>query len=231
MSADLKGLCCQPCLFIYLFIYLLAYLNNFVISRGMVQEKLEELNPVKTPGPDGWYPVLLIGIADMISLPLSILFQKSLNEGILPSQWLKACITAIHQKGSKINPENYIPISITSIVCKIMESIVRDKVVSHMEFNDLFSNNQHGFVPHRNCMTNLLTCMELWTKMVEKGLPIDIIYIYTDFAKSFDPVPHQPILQKLMNIGITGNTSSWVEAFLSGRSQCVKVENEYSSRT
>ena len=86
--------------------YLGEYLNNFVISGEMVQEKLKELNPGKTPGPDGWHPVLLIGLADVISLPLSILFQKSLNEGILPSQWLKACITAIHKKGSNINPEN-----------------------------------------------------------------------------------------------------------------------------
>ena len=101
--------------------------------------------------------------ADVISLPLSIIFQKSLNAGIVPSQWLKACITAIHKKGSKINPENYRPISITSVVFKIMESIVRDKLISHMELNDLFSNKQHGFVPHWNCMTNLLTCMELRT--------------------------------------------------------------------
>ena len=126
--------------------YLGEYLDNFVISRGMVQGKLKELNPGKTPGPDGWHPVLLIGIAPVISLPLSILFQKSPNEGIFPSQWLKACITTIHKKCSKINPENYRAISIASIGCKIMESIVRDKLLSHMELNDLFSNNQHGFV-------------------------------------------------------------------------------------
>ena len=111
----------------------------------------------------------------------------------------------------------------------MMESIVRDKVASHMELNDLFSNNQHGFVPNRNCMTNHLTCMELWTEMTEKGLPIDIIY--TDFAKAFDRIPHRRLLQKLMNIGITGITLRWVEAFHNERSQCVKVENEVLSRT
>ena len=74
-----------------------------------------------------------------------------------------------------MNPANYRPISITSIVCKIIESIVRDKLVSRMECNDLFSNNQHGFVPHRNCTTNLLICIELWTEMIENGLPVDII--------------------------------------------------------
>ena len=68
----------------------------------MVQEKLEELNPAKTPGPDGWHLVLLIGVADVISLPLSILFLKSRNEGILPSHWLKSCITAIHRKARRL---------------------------------------------------------------------------------------------------------------------------------
>ena len=92
----------------------------------MVIEKLNKLNPNKSPGPDGWHPVLLKNIADCIALPLSIVFQKSLNEGKLPSDWLKACITAIFKKGDKSLPNNYRPVSITSIICKLMESIVKD---------------------------------------------------------------------------------------------------------
>ena len=70
-----------------------------------------------------------------------------------------------------------------------MESIIRDKIINHMERNNIFADKQHGFVPLRNCMTNLLTCMESWTDMIEKGQSIDIIY--TDFATAFDKVPHQ----------------------------------------
>ena len=58
-----------------------------------------------------------------------------------------------------------------------MESIVKDKIISHMERNNLFSGKQHGFVPLRNCMSNLLICMEKWTEMLEKGYQIDIIYV------------------------------------------------------
>ena len=101
-----------------------------------------------------------------------------------------------------------------------MESIVRDQIVDHMLANNLFSSKQHDFVPNRNCMTNLLTCLEIWTDMIEKGLPIDIIY--TDFAKAFDRVPHQRLLIKMKMLGIAGKTLSWIEAFLS--EMCVSGE-------
>ena len=97
----------------------------------------------------------------MIKVPLAILFQKSLREGVVPSQWLEASVTAIHKKEPKNYSENYRAVSITSILCKLMESIVRDKLVCHMMKNKLFSEKQHGFVPSRNCVTNLLICIEI----------------------------------------------------------------------
>ena len=202
-------------------------IDSFSILPETVLKKLQDLNPGKSPGPDGWHPVFLKAIADLIAQPLALLFQKSLEEGYVPSEWRSACITALHKKEAKDVCGNYRPVSITSIICKLMESIVRDQIVNHMQTNKLFSNKQHGFVPDRNCMTNLLTCLELWTDMMEKGLPIDIIY--TDFAKAFDRVPHQRLLLKLKLLGITGKTLSWIKAFLSERQQCVRVENECST--
>ena len=203
------------------------YLRNFIISEEDVRKKLDKLNAGKTPGPDKWHPLLLKSVADLISLPLSILFQKSLNEGILPSQWLNACITAIHKKGEKGIPDNYRPVSMTSIICKLMESIVRDKLVEHMVTNKLFSEWQHGFVPLRDCMTNLLSCMERWTEFLESGGYVDVIY--TDFAKAFDSVPHERLLKKLESVGVTGNMLAWIRSFLSNRSQCVRVDDDLSS--
>ena len=165
-------------------------------------------------------------ITKICCVPLSILFQKSLNENLVPFQWLEACITAIHKKGLKNLFENYKPASITSIIGKLMESMVRDKLVIHMEINNVLSEKQHGFVSNNNCMTNLFICMENWTYMLENGHPIDIIY--TDFAKAFDRVPHQRLLQKLKDLGIIGNILSWVQYFLSGRRQSVRVEKEFS---
>ena len=201
-------------------------LDVFFISKDMVIEKLNKLNPNKSSGPDGWHPVLLKNIADCIALPLSIVFQKSLNEGKLPSDWLKACITAIFKKGDKSLPNNYRPVSITSIICKLMESIVKDKLVSYMVKNDLFSKNQHGFVSRRECITNLLTCIEIWTNIMEDGDTVDVIY--TDFAKAFDSVPHQRLIIKLETLGIKGRTLNWIKSFLSNRTQQVRVDGMYS---
>ena len=117
----------------------------------------------------GWHPVFLKSIGDLIAAPLAKLFQKSLEEGYVPAEWRMACITAIHKKDAKDNCGNYRPVSITSIICKLMESIVRDQILQHMVTKNLFSKRQHGFVPNRNCMTNLLMCMEMWTQLVEEG--------------------------------------------------------------
>ena len=186
-----------------------------------------DLNPNKTPGPDGWHPFLLKQLATHLAVPLSILFQKSLCEGILPNEWLKASITAIHKKGDKSIPGNYRPISMTSIICKIMESLVRDKLIEHMERNDLFSNSQHGFVPRGDCTTNLLVCVEKWAEILEANDCVDVVY--TDFAKAFDSVPHQRLLLKLKNSGVTGRTLAWIKSFLSNREQRVRVDDEYST--
>ena len=124
-------------------------------------------------------------LADAICFPLSILFNKSLKEGAHKS-WIVAVITASYKKGVRSVPGNYRPISITLVVSKIMESIVRDEIVAHMMKHNLLTNDQHGFVPGRDCITQLLLCLEEWTNMIENGVDFDVIY--TDFAKAFDSV-------------------------------------------
>ena len=128
--------------------------------------------------------------------------------------WRKAVITAIYKKGMKSLTENYRPISITSVVSKLMESIVRDTIMAHMTKNNLITDNQHGFVPGRNCITQLLVCLDDWTSMMESSEEFDVIY--TDFSKSFDSVAHERLLVKLQNNGIKGDLLQWIRSFLSG---------------
>ena len=138
-----------------------------------------------------------------MSHPLSILYNKSIKEGILPSQWLEASITAIHKKGANSNVGNYRAVSFTSVICKIIESIIRDSILEYMVRNNLFSNDQHGFVPSRDCMTNLLLAIETLTNIIEDDGSVDLIY--TDFAKAFDSVPHKRLLSKVNALGIKGD--------------------------
>lgn len=126
------------------------------IDQEKVRKKLVKLQKNKSAGPDGFHPKVLSEIASSISLPLSIIYNKSLDKGDMPQDWKDANITPIHKKGSRRQPGNYRPISLTAVVCKIMEALVRDDIVKHMIKNSLFADQQHGFVPDRSCMTQLL---------------------------------------------------------------------------
>ena len=165
---------------------------------------------------------LLKELAESICIPLSILFNKSLKEGAHES-WMKAIITPIFKKGARSDPGNYRPVSITSVISKVMESIVRDAILAHLVEHKLLAEEQHGFVPGRDCMTQLLLCLEDWTRMIESGQDFDVIY--TDFAKAFDSVAHERLFVKLRNIGIEGDLLNWIRTFLTGRTQCVNIES------
>ena len=107
----------------------------------------------------------------------------------------------------------------------MMESIIRDHIVAYMSSNNLFANEQQGFVPNRDCMTNLLLALEVWTEAIESGCNIDVIY--TDFVKAFETVPHQRLLIKLVSIGI--EILRWIMSFLTGRKHKVCVDGKCSS--
>lgn len=158
--------------------------------------------------------------------PLCIIFNKSFNSGIIPQDWRNANITPIFKKGSKADPGNYRPISLTSIICKIMESIVKDRVVEHLERHYLINSSQHGFMKRKSCLTNLLEFFETVTKEFDKGSPFDIIYL--DLAKAFDKVPHKQLIQKLEAYGISGQTLNWIENWLSDRKQRVVLNGDHS---
>ena len=198
-------------------------LSDVDITADIVKKKLTKLNPNKAPGPDKIHPRVLKETADVISSPLSVIFHKSLSEGRLPTAWNIGNITPIHKKGSRSSAGNYRPVSLTSIIGKVMESIIRDHLVQHMMDNALFCDAQHGFVPGRSCMTQLLTVLELWTVMLDSGDPIDAVYL--DFRKAFDSVPHQRLHAKIAAYGINGKVLGWIQAFLTDRKQCVVVNS------
>ena len=139
-----------------------------------VRKKLTILNPSKSPGHDNWHPYFLRELANTLSVPLPILFNKSQNEGA-HKRWRKAVITATYKNGQRIQPGNYRPVSLTSVISKIMESLIRDEIVQHMAKYKLLSDVQHGFVPGRDCNTQLLLCLEEWTGMMEIGATFDVI--------------------------------------------------------
>ena len=160
-------------------------LQTVTITPHIVCKKLVHINTSKSPGPDGWPLLALRETAEQICMPLSLLFTKSLESGILPQDWKSVQVTPIFKKGDCHLPNNYHP---TSPIIRLMESIIKDEIYEHLSSNHLLCVNQHGFVPGRSCITQLLTAMDYWTKALEQGIPIDIVYL--DFKKAFDSVLH-----------------------------------------
>ena len=199
------------------------------VTPAVVYDTLYNLNKRKSQGPDDVPPRVLCELSKELSVPLSIVFNKSLEDGIIPTESKRANVVAIFKKGTKSVPGNYRPVSLTCIVCKILESIIRDIVVEHMLDCKLYSNCQHGFRKHRSCITKLLEVMEDFTKFVDNKNDVDIIYL--DFQKAFDQVPHRRLLHKLNYLAITGIIHKWISDFLKERNQRVRVGNFYSEPT
>jgi Reverse transcriptase (RNA-dependent DNA polymerase) len=180
----------------------------------LVTRKLK-LNPGISPGPDGIHPMLLKNCADELSTPLSLLFKWSCEQGQLPNDWKNAHITSIYKKGDKSDAGNYRPVSLTSVVCKVMESLLKDYMLLTLANTGKLTKYQYGFTRGRSCSTNLLETFESWTRLLDAGIGINVIYL--DYKKAFDKVPHQRLLRKLKSFGIGGRLLKWIEAFLINR--------------
>jgi len=204
-----------------------ASLTEIRVTPAAVEKKLKGLDPSKAQGPDNLPGRVLKELALELSGPLCLLFNKTLETGEIPEDWKRANVIAIFKKGAKSSPGNYRPVSLTCILCKILESMVRDAIVSFFTDNKLYSNCQHGFRKKRSCMTQLLEVMDDFTQLMDDNVPFDILYL--DFRKAFDSVPHERLLVKLASYGIDGSVLKWVRGFLSSRTQKVRVGVEHST--
>ena len=161
----------------------------------MIAKNIKTMKDNTSPGVDGIPAKLLKEIVEQISTPLAKFFNLSLEEGIVPSEWKEANITPLFKKGSRNKPANYIVVSLTSLVCKLLETLIRDHMVEFIVKHKLINTSQHGFLKARSCLAILLCFLEEITKWVDDGSPVDVVYL--DFQKAFDKVPHQRLLLKL----------------------------------
>ena len=196
-------------------------------SQQVVEAKLARLNTSKSAGSDNIHPRVIRELNSAISLPLSMLFHTSYITGTVPHDWKSANVTAIHKKSDKTVADNYRPISLTSILCKVMESIISDALVHHMKTNKLFTNKQFGFIKGRSATLQLLNVIDEWTKLLDAGVSVDVLY--TDFQKAFDTVPHRRLMAKLTSYSFCKNALNWIQSFLTGRRQRVVVAGHEST--
>ena len=199
---------------------------NIKITEKTVLEKLQKLKIAKSPGPDGLHPRVIKELMHVLVRPFVLIFQTSLNTSTLPHEWKVSNITAIFKKGDKRNPGNYRPVSLTSIMCRTLESIIRDAVLEFLKKNKLLSKKQFGFLQGRSTVLQLLKVIDKWTEIMDRGGCVDVIYM--DFMKAFDTVPHNRLLHVLEAYGFGNPLLSWIQQFLKGRKQRVVVNGNAS---
>ena len=140
--------------------------------------------------------------------------------------WKAANVTPIYKKGRKTLPENYRPISLTSQVCKVLESIIRDEIIAFLMEHNLITDAQYGFVPGRSCDTQLLQVLDDWAENLDCDTPVDTFYL--DFKKAFDSVAHSRLASMLESLGIRDKLLRWIICFLTDRRQRVVLEGQAS---
>ena len=200
--------------------------GNSKLTIGLVYRS-PNINEEDNKGVDGIPPKLLMETVEQIRIPLARVFNLSLKEGVVPFEWKEANIIPLFKKGSRNKSENYRPVSLTSVICKLLERLIKDHMVDFLVKHKLLNSSQHGFLKARSCLTNMLCFLEEITKWIDVGSPVDIIYL--DFQKAFDKVPHQRLLLKLEAHGIGDSITDWIEQWLTDRRQRVIVDGEVSN--
>ena len=150
-----------------------------------------------------------------------------MSTGVGPEDWRQANSFALHKKGSKELPENYRPISLTSICSKMLEHIVFSNVSHFLESHNILTPRQHGFRRGHSCESQLILAVDDWAQATDPGLQPHIRNF--GLSKAFASVPHHRLLLKIEAYGIRGTTLQWIRAFLTDRRQRVVLNGAKSS--
>ena len=190
-------------------------LSDIEFGTKDIEDAINELDENSSAGPDGLPAIFLKKTKETISLPLTLLLRKSLDEGKIPDIFKLAYVTPIHKGGSKQKPEQYRPVSLTSHVMKVFERVIKKRIMKHLIENQALNDGQHGFVPGRSTQTQLLAHYNEIYEALMEGKRLDTIFL--DFAKAFDKVDHEILLEKVRKHKISGKIGNWIREFLRNR--------------
>jgi len=200
-----------------------------VVTEVGVCKLFKNLNPGKASGPDEIPTRLLKTLADEVLPVVTNLIWQSLSTGQLPKAWKEAWITPVFKGGARCDPANYRPISLTSVVCKLMEHDLSTHICGHLDRFGILTPANHRFCSKHSCESQLLLTTHDLLKHRDQGHSIDVGIL--DFSKAFDTVPHKRLINKLRIYGIHGEFLSWIESFLSCRQQLVLCDGARSDHS
>lgn len=198
--------------------------SHIKITECDIIRGIKKLDVSKGAGPDEIPPIFIKRCGSAITLPLSIIYNRSLCDGVFPDMWKVAKIVPVFKKGTANDVGNYRPISILSCIPKLFESLVCPAITRHM--NTFISEHQHGFRKGHSVETNLLSYTSYLCENVDRGQEIDALYM--DFSSAFDKVCHSRLINKLRRYGVSGSLLEWFRSYLAKRLQYVVINGHRS---
>ena len=206
--------------------YPLNPFQTFALRPGSVRAILDSISPYKACGPDGVSARVIRECSAEISVPLTIICQLSVDQGVFPKSWKRANVVPIFKKGLRRLPSNYRSVSLLPLFSKVLERVVYESLFAHVR--PVLSDHQHGFMPHRSCVTNLATMLDEAWKNISLGLQTDVIY--TDYSAAFQSVNHDLLLHKLSkSFKISGRAFNWLQSYFTDREQRVVLNGKCSA--
>lgn len=196
-----------------------TYEMNSVIKS--LKNKTSDINDISA--------TIIKSNSNLLSIPLTILFNQSVTNGIFPDKLKTAKITPIYKSGPHDDPKNYRPISQLTIFSKIFETLMKKHLINYLEHKNILNPSQYGF--RQNCSTfkalNKFS-NDIFTAIDKK---FSVLSVFIDFAKAFDTINHKVLLSKMHHYGIRGPIFSWFTDYLTNRRQYTSFSYAKSSST
>lgn len=182
---------------------------------------LQTLPTKKATGCDNMPAYLIKEAAPVIVYSLTNIINYSIVTGKVPKQWKQARVTPVHKGGDKTIMNNYRPISTHPFLSKVIERVVYNQLMYHLESNALLPPQQSGFRHGFSTMPLLLNITTSWMRTIDDGCYVGAVFL--DLHKAFDTVDHEILLSKLAEIGMKGSSLGWFRSYLTDRIQCLQL--------
>lgn len=201
-------------------------IDNIQTTTNEVMKIIDDLKSSNACGPDKVSSNLLKIIKSSIAIPITFISNLSFKSGIFPNHLKHSVVILLHKNGDKSHVHNYRPVSLLNSVSKIIEKIVKNRLSTYLEDNNILSNRQYGFRPGLSTENAIANLTKIISNNIDGGIKCTALFL--DLAKAFDTISHKILLKKLQCVGIQGQLLKWMVSYLENRSQRVNINDTLS---